>query len=111
MKTGVCNCVTVHFQPVGPISKEAAEICPYGFQYNIVLVFFFLLELTATKDYIETSKEESSKKQADCSSAGIWQDLEVLIYFHSDGDRVGGGEREVIKHRFRRNLGNDTAHR
>lgn len=111
LKTGVCNCITVHFQPVGPISKEATEKRPSGFQYNIVLIFFFLLELTATKDYIETSKEESSKKQADSSSAGIWQDLEDLIYFHSDGDGVGGGEREVIKYRFKRDLGNDTAHR
>lgn len=34
------NCVTVHFQPVGPISKEATEKCPYGFQYNIVLICF-----------------------------------------------------------------------
>lgn len=74
LKIGVCNCITVHFQPVGPISKEATEKRPSGFQYNIVLIFF-LLELTATKDYIETSKEESSKKQADSSSAGIWQDL------------------------------------
>lgn len=71
LKIRVCNCVTVHFQPVGPISTEATEKCPYGFQRNIELIFFPLLELTATKDYIETSKEESSKKQADSSPAGI----------------------------------------
>ena len=108
LKTGVCNCIMVHFQPVDPISKEATEKCPYGFQYNIVLIFF-LLELTAIKDYIETLKEKSSKKWADSSPAGFWQHLELLIYFHSDGDLMGGGEREIIKYRLKEDLGKDTA--
>lgn len=105
LKIGVCNCVIVHFQPIGPISKEATEKCPYRFQYNIVLIFFFLLELTATKDYIETLKEESSKKQADSSPAGIWQDLESLIYFQSDGDGVGEGREKLLSTNSKEILG------
>lgn len=75
-------------------------------QYSVDI---FPFRVTATKDYIETVKEKSSKKWADSSPAGFWQPLALLIYFQSDGDVMGGGEREIIKYRLKEDLGKDNA--